>query len=74
MFKRKEKVIKREIEFRVEIVGAEAMRIAKNGTYVLALDRNLPFSELDKMINTLKKTTSAKWIIIQNGANIVKVA
>lgn len=73
MFKRKEKIIKREIEFKFEIVQAEAMRIVKNGTYILSLSHSLPASELDKMIKTLKKTTGAKWLIVQGAAQVVKV-
>jgi len=73
MFKRKEKIIKRETEFRVEMVNAEALRIAKNGTYILSLGHSLPASELDKMIKTLKTTTGAKWIIVQGGAQVIKV-
>ena len=73
MFKRKEKIIKREIEYKVELVEAKAMRIVKNGTYVLSLSHTLPTSELDNIIKTLKKTTEAKWIIVQGAADIVKV-
>lgn len=73
MFKCKQTVIKHETEFSVQIVQAEALRITKGGTYVLALNRSMPYEQLNNIISTLKKETSAKWIIIQDGASIVKV-
>lgn len=73
MFKRKEKIIRREIEYKVEVVQAEAMRIVKDGTYVLQLNYSLPNEQLKLITESIKKSTGAKWIIVNGGGNVIQV-
>ena len=68
MFKKKEKHIHRNIEFQVNVVNAEAINIKKTGSYILQVDNHLPTEQLNQMIQTLKKQTGAKWIVIQGSS------
>lgn len=73
IFRRKVKQLpKREIEFRINIVEAQAMHIKRTGSYILQLDHQLPSSELQKMSKQLRDSTGAKWVIVQAGATVLK--
>jgi hypothetical protein len=72
MFKRKQKLVEKTIEFQVNVVNAEAINIKKTGSYILQIDHNLPAQSLNEMIKTLKKETGAKWIVVQgSGVKVV---
>jgi hypothetical protein len=71
IFKRKPKELpKREIEFQVNIVDAQALHIKRTGSYILQLNQSLPMSECDKIIKQLKQQTGAKWVIVQGNARV----
>lgn len=73
IFRRKVKELpKREIEFQVNVVGAEAMHIKRTGSYILQLDYNMPNQQIDEMIKKLKASTGANWVIVQGGAKVTK--
>jgi hypothetical protein len=65
MFKRKQKLVQKTIEFQVNVVNAEAINIRKTGSYILQVDHHLPQQALNEMLKTLKKETGAKWIVVQ---------
>jgi hypothetical protein len=72
MFKRKQKLVEKTIEFQVNIVNAEAINIKKTGSYILQVDHHLPAQSLDDIIKTLKKETGAKWIVVQgSGVKVI---
>ena len=72
MFKRKQKLVEKTIEFQVNLVNAEAINIKKTGSYILQVDHHLPTESLNDMIKTLKKETGAKWIVIRgSGVKVV---
>ena len=73
IFKRKPKELpKREIEFQVNVVGAQAMHIKRTGTYVLEMDHSLPKEQLNDIIKQLRAQTGAKWIIVQGSVKVMK--
>jgi hypothetical protein len=67
MFKKKEDSRQIEVEFRVNVVNAEAIHIKKTGSYILQVDHHMPREQLNEMLKTLKKVTGAKWIVVQGG-------
>ena len=71
IFKRNPKELpKREIEFQINIVDAQALHIKRTGSYILQLNQSLPMSECDKIIKQLKQQTGAKWVIVQGNARV----
>ena len=71
IFNRKPKELpKREIEFQVTIVDAQALHIKRTGSYILQLNQNLPQSECAKIVKQLKEQTGAKWVIVQGNARV----
>ena len=72
MFKKRQKMVEKTIEFQVNVVNAEAINIKKTGSYILQIDHYMPTQSLDEMIKTLKKETGAKWIVVQgSGVKVV---
>jgi hypothetical protein len=69
MFKKKATSV--EIEHRINIVNAEALNIKKTGSYILQLDTYLSSRQCEEILNTLKKDTGAKWIIVQGAGTKV---
>ena len=73
IFRRKPKELpKREIEFQVNVIGAQAMHIKRTGSYVLELERPLPNEELNRIIKQLREQTGAKWVIVQGSVKVAK--
>jgi hypothetical protein len=73
IFRRKAKELpKREIEFQVNVIGAEALHIKRTGSYILQLDQNIPMVQVDEMTKKLKASTGANWVIVLGGARVVK--
>lgn len=73
MFKRKEKIVRTEVDIQVNLVQGEIVRIAKNGTYILQIPQMLPLSYLKEITEKLKKETGAKFVVIQYNAEIWRV-
>lgn len=73
IFKRKVKELpKREIEFHVNVVGAEALHIKRTGTYILEVDTLMNRESVNDILKTLRQQTGAKWILMQGGAKVRK--
>ena len=72
MFNKKQQQKTITIEHQINVVNAEAINIKKTGSYILQVDNYLPTERLNEMLQTLKKETGAKWIVIQgSGVKVV---
>lgn len=70
MFKRKEKIVRTEIDMQVNLINAEVLRIVKNGTYIVQFNQLLPNSQMREVCEKLKSTTGAKFIVMSGNAQI----
>lgn len=71
IFRRKAKELpKREIEFKINVINAEALHIKRTGSYVLQLSATLPMSEVQKIAKQLREETGAKWVVVQGGSRV----
>lgn len=70
MFKRKEKIVRTEIDLQVNFTNAEVLRIVKNGTYLVQFDHFLPESQMKEINRILKETPGAKFVILAGNAKI----
>jgi hypothetical protein len=73
LFKRKEVIIERRIEFSVTPIDAKAFHIKRTGSYILQLDYTVNEQVAKEILDKLKQSTGAKWGIIQGGARVIEV-
>lgn len=73
LFKRKEVIIERRVEFTVTPIEAKALHIKRTGSYILQMDHSITNQAAQEMITMLKKSTGAHWVIIQGGGRVIEV-